>query len=34
VLPRGGHAALVEYPDDFNGAVLGWLAAAPKEKPR
>jgi len=25
VLPRGGHATLVEYPDDFNRAVLAWL---------
>ncbi|MBI3505518.1 MAG: alpha/beta fold hydrolase [Proteobacteria bacterium] len=32
VLPRGGHAVLVEYPDDFNRAVLAWLAEA-KENP-
>ena len=25
ILPRGGHATLVEYPDDFNRAVLAWL---------
>lgn len=33
VLPRGGHAALVEYPDDFNRAVLAWLEARTKENP-
>jgi len=26
ILPRGGHATLVEYPDEFNRAVLAWLA--------
>jgi 3-oxoadipate enol-lactonase len=33
ILPRGGHAVLVEYPDDFNRAVLAWLGAAAKENP-
>jgi len=28
VLLRGNHGALVEYPEDFNQTVLGWLAAA------
>jgi 3-oxoadipate enol-lactonase len=32
VLPRGGHAALVEYPDDFNRAVLAWFGEE-KENP-
>ena len=26
VLPRGNHGVLIEYPDDFNGAVLDFLA--------
>jgi 3-oxoadipate enol-lactonase len=33
VLPRGGHAALVEYAEEFNGAVLAWLDGASKENP-
>jgi pimeloyl-ACP methyl ester carboxylesterase len=37
VLPRGNHAALIEYPDDFRDAVLDWLdgdGAADERKPR
>jgi 3-oxoadipate enol-lactonase len=33
VLPRGGHGVLIEYPGDFNAAVLAFLAADEK-KPR
>jgi 3-oxoadipate enol-lactonase len=33
ILPRGNHAALVEYPDEFNGAVLEWLRRQAKENP-
>jgi 3-oxoadipate enol-lactonase len=34
ILPRGGHAVLIEHPGDFNRAVLAWLDADSKEKPR
>jgi 3-oxoadipate enol-lactonase len=33
VLPRGGHAVLIEHPDDFNRIVLGWLDGKAKENP-
>jgi pimeloyl-ACP methyl ester carboxylesterase len=33
VLPRGNHATLVEYPEDFNRAVIEWLRREAKENP-
>jgi pimeloyl-ACP methyl ester carboxylesterase len=33
ILPRGNHAALVEYPDEFNRAVIEWLRRQAKENP-